>query len=318
MSIPIENNSVYFSIIIPVFNRATLIARAINSCLNQDFDNFEVIVVDDGSTDDTVGVVQGFTDPRIRLICQGENRGQCPTRNRGMEAGRGEWFVFLDSDDELLPGGLRKIYQRASGQNEKIGGLYFMCKDIYGHLTPDPPLREEIWGREEYIRWLELTYGRKSEAMPCTHKTTFPGVRWPEDFSEEKLYHLEISKRFLILSCPDVVRLYHHDAENRVIKPSAEWTLALAPTIASNLAKVLDQHGEALQAWAPRRYYAALRGRVTATFLAGRRLQGLFYAARCLQRQPLSIEIWAIIVFGLLGPKPLAWAKSYATSRIRS
>ena len=179
---------------------------------------------------------------------------------------------------------------------------------------PDPPLQEEIWDREKYIQWMELTYGRKSEAMPCTHKNTFPRVRWPEDHSEEQLYHLEISKRFLMLSSPDVVRLYHHDAENQITKPSIELALTFAPTYARNFSRILEQHGDALQALAPRRYHATLQGITTATFLSGQRLRGLLYATRCLRTHPLSIGVWSIIVFGLLGPKPLAYLKALRTS----
>ena len=96
------------SVVIPLFNKGRYIARAINSVLAQTFQDFEVIVVDDGSTDDGAVVVKGFDDPRIQLIQQ-ENRGVSAARNRGIEAARAELVAFLDADDEWLPDHLETL-----------------------------------------------------------------------------------------------------------------------------------------------------------------------------------------------------------------
>jgi glycosyltransferase involved in cell wall biosynthesis len=90
------------SVVIPLYNKGPYIARALNSVLSQTAQNFEVIVVDDGSTDDGADVVRGFGDPRIMLIQQ-ENKGVSAARNRGIEAARANLIAFLDADDEWLP-----------------------------------------------------------------------------------------------------------------------------------------------------------------------------------------------------------------------
>jgi glycosyltransferase involved in cell wall biosynthesis len=85
----------------PTFNRADTIKRAIRSVQAQTFTNWELIVVDDGSTDDTASLIEGC-DPRLKLIRQ-ENQGTAGARNTGLRASAGSYIAFLDSDDEWLP-----------------------------------------------------------------------------------------------------------------------------------------------------------------------------------------------------------------------
>lgn len=98
------------SIIIPVHNREGEIGRCLSSLLNQDFPDFEAIVINDGSTDQTSAVVASFADPRIRLINQSQKGGQCAARNAGIRAASSPLLSFLDSDDEFLPGKLGFVH----------------------------------------------------------------------------------------------------------------------------------------------------------------------------------------------------------------
>jgi len=97
-----------FSIIIPTFNRSHLISIAIKSVLDQTFSDWELIIVDDGSTDNTKEIVSGFKDERIKYIYQ-KNSERSAARNRGIEHANSGWICFLDSDDKYLPDHLETL-----------------------------------------------------------------------------------------------------------------------------------------------------------------------------------------------------------------
>lgn len=91
------------SIIMATYNRAHLLPRAINSVLNQSYQNFELIIVDDGSADNTDEVVKSFEDKRIVYCKLERNKGVSAARNRGLNLARGDYITTLDDDDEFLP-----------------------------------------------------------------------------------------------------------------------------------------------------------------------------------------------------------------------
>ena len=93
----------HVSVILPTYNRAHLVERALASVLNQGYRDFELLVVDDGSRDDTANVVQNMSDPRIRYIRHETNRGVSAARNTGIKAAQGYYIGFQDSDDYWLP-----------------------------------------------------------------------------------------------------------------------------------------------------------------------------------------------------------------------
>lgn len=91
------------SIIVPTFNRARLLPRAIKSVINQTHREWELLIVDDASTDDTQGVVESFRDERIRYLRLPQNAGVSTARNHGIRKATGDRISFLDSDDQFLP-----------------------------------------------------------------------------------------------------------------------------------------------------------------------------------------------------------------------
>ena len=112
------------SVIIPTYNRAHLVGRAIRSVLNQTYQDFEIIVVDDGSTDNTEEVVKSFIDPRIRYIRHEKNKGAAAARNTGIKAAKGKFIAFQDSDDEWLPEKLQKQMKVFENAPPRVGVVY--------------------------------------------------------------------------------------------------------------------------------------------------------------------------------------------------
>jgi glycosyltransferase involved in cell wall biosynthesis len=99
---------VNFSVVVPLYNKEATVARALRSALNQTVQDFEIIVVNDGSADNGAAIVEAIDDSRIRLIHQ-KNQGVSVARNRGIAVARYELIAFLDADDEWLPGFLETI-----------------------------------------------------------------------------------------------------------------------------------------------------------------------------------------------------------------
>lgn len=96
------------SIILPTYNRARTIKRAVISVLEQTYEDLELLIIDDGSTDNTKEIVSQIKDARVRYIELEQNHGACKARNRGITEAMGEYIAFQDSDDEWLPEKLEK------------------------------------------------------------------------------------------------------------------------------------------------------------------------------------------------------------------
>lgn len=112
------------SVVIPTYNRKRMLRRAISSVLSQTFQDFEILVVSDGSTDDTDEVVASFRDPRIRLLKHESRRGASAARNTGMKASCGKFIAFLDDDDEWTSNKLEVQLPVVENSAHNVGLIY--------------------------------------------------------------------------------------------------------------------------------------------------------------------------------------------------
>lgn len=116
-------SSPYFSIVLPTYNRETFLSKAIESVINQSFTDWELLIVDDGSTDNTSGLVATYKDARIRYIYQ-ENQERSVARNNGIANALGTYICFLDSDDYYLESHLEQLFKEIQKLQEPVAFLY--------------------------------------------------------------------------------------------------------------------------------------------------------------------------------------------------
>jgi glycosyltransferase involved in cell wall biosynthesis len=137
------------SVVIPTHDRAHLVGRAITSVLQQTLADWECVVVDDASTDATGETVRSFRDPRIRYLRHEVNKGASAARNTGVQAARGEYVAFLDSDDEWLPDKLARQIE-LFGSSEVHPGVIYTAAYRVNSVTAEtrltrPRLRGDVF-----------------------------------------------------------------------------------------------------------------------------------------------------------------------------
>ena len=142
------------SIIMPSWNTGRFIAESIQSVINQTYRNWELIIVDDCSTDDTDAVVAAFSDTRIRYLKNVKNSGAAVTRNRAMREAKGEWIAFLDSDDLWAP---EKLAKQIGFMKEH--GYVFSYHDYVKIDEESQPLGIYVTGPEIVTKRKMYNYG---------------------------------------------------------------------------------------------------------------------------------------------------------------
>ncbi len=165
------NTNPTISVIIPLYNKGTIIERTVKSVLAQTYPYFELIIVNDGSTDNSVKIVQQIKDERIKLVHQ-KNAGPSAARNTGVRNAQTGWIVFLDGDDELLPDALN-IFWRL--QRQHTDADIYNCRS---YIRTGEKLTETRNSPEGYV---------KDTMRECFYSRCMPGA----GFSMYKKYILE-------------------------------------------------------------------------------------------------------------------------------
>lgn len=151
----------FFSIIIPVYNVENYIEQCLESVVTQEFDSFEVILVDDGSTDSSGVLCDAYAEkyPKVTVIHQ-ENKGLAGARNTGLDKASGEWILFVDSDDWIESGMLRRLYERMSEEDADLYSYNVYKTDEQGTVTEKllfTPENREISFYNEKDRFVYFT-----------------------------------------------------------------------------------------------------------------------------------------------------------------
>lgn len=267
-----DNNkeSPLVSVIIPSYNRAVTLPRAINSALSQSIDNLEVIVVDDGSTDNTEAVVTEYNDDRIRYIPHETNRGQGAARNTCLRNARGEFISYLDSDDEFTPSHLATAVKTLGSLPNYFAGVMTGHADTREDNKDDYNFeRKEVYQGPFTRADIERDMFEKIGGLSTlTIRRSIIDTIGYHDESIKKCadldFYLQILDEFYLYGINSVLCKRYKQSNSISINPDA--------TIDGELA-ILRKHGGSLSGMsiAKRRY-----NRAQALFSVGRYTEGIY------------------------------------------
>ena len=208
------------SIIIPCYNAESYIAEAIDSALNQTYSNVEVIIVDDGSNDRSIQIIQSYGD-RVRFEA-GSHRGACAARNRGLYLSQGEFIQFLDADDVLLP---NKLEIQASILQSGQTDLVFCNGYLFGDDRPCRPIKKLLGlpspvGVDPFLYCLLNGFGTESPLHRRQYLEEVGGFREDLQGGQESELHMRLGIAGIRLHKLDDFLFKHrnHDDLNRITR----------------------------------------------------------------------------------------------------
>jgi glycosyltransferase involved in cell wall biosynthesis len=297
----------YFSIIIPVYNRDTYIKRCVESCLNQSFSDFEILVVDDGSTDNTLKILSQIKDPRLNTIIHFKNKGINAALFSGTSTALGLWIINLDSDWILFPHSLQKLFDITNSLNKCVVGVRARQVWDTGFISPPFVPKDPIdyIGRIKYVE-----AGGGYDVLGCYRKEMIDKVTfYPErlgGYGTELLAVLNMHQQGLMLCIVDILCMQYTDAQNSVtravMKDRVNNLRKFAPDMLWMYEETLRLHGNALREYGPNQYLSLFRNIALQNFYLGNRMLGLKSLLKYLQKKPFDFISWITLSLGLLGP----------------
>jgi len=220
-----------FSIVIPLYNKEKYIKRAITSVLDQTIQDFEIIVVNDGSTDNSTNIVKSITDNRIKLINQ-ENQGVSVARNTGIENTKNEYIAFLDADDKWEPYFLEEI--RKLIEINKSAGLFATnFKRVLNDKTEKLRSSKELAEQFGEINYFEIAAYFESPVWTSASVINKNVVKkvggFPAGIShgEDLLFWCKIALEYQVMYSSKVCSNYHIATDNSAMKNLGEKNFKL-------------------------------------------------------------------------------------------
>lgn len=206
------------SVVMPVYNAAPYLAEAIQSILDQTFSDFELILIDDASTDTSYAIAQSFADPRIRVLQNAQNRGIVFTRNRGLAELRGQFYAPFDADDVAMPTKLAKQVHFLR-ENPAFGmvGCWVKHIDSHGQVLPE---RWKLKARPEAILPHLLFRNYFVQSALLIRREAIPPQGYENGFEigEDYLMWTAIAQHYKVWNLPDYLLAYRRHGQNTTSK----------------------------------------------------------------------------------------------------
>lgn len=221
----ISENRPFFSVVIPLYNKQNYIKETIKSVLNQTFQNFEIVVVNDGSKDDSIKIIESIQDYRIKLVHQ-ENSGVSVARNMGIKEANAKYIAFLDADDLWLPEFLQTIYELI--QNFPDAGLYATAYKKRKENGEENEINIQGLSSKEYEGYLPNYFESivKGDNLVWSSATCIPkkvfienDIWFPvgEKYGEDLYVWARVAMKFAIAYSTKICSIYKIEAENNTI-----------------------------------------------------------------------------------------------------
>lgn len=234
-------NSPFFSVVIPLYNKEAYIKRAIDSVLKQSFIDFELIVINDGSTDNSVNIVKLYNDNRIKLIEQ-NNKGVSAARNKGISIANGDYIAFLDADDEWRENFLSEINTLI--KLFPYAGLYAtsysVCRDIKGNVINETNITNYKRYEMDYFKEAYNNKFPVHTSAVCIPKQIFENVGLfliDVHLGEDLEMWARIALKYKIAYSTKKCSIYYRNTGNNVTSKISLIRLAQAETIQKILAE---------------------------------------------------------------------------------
>ena len=219
-----------FSVVIPLYNKEDHIQKAIDSALQQSLENLELIVINDGSTDNSLEVAQQFNDNRIRIINQ-ENAGVSTARNKGVKEAKSEFIAFLDADDWWAPGYLAEMsklikkYPDAGLWAAKYYKVKF-GKNIEANIGLEKNFKEGYINYfEVYAKTMWMPVTSSSFIMPVKYFNDLSGFKAGLKIGEDFDFWVRIALKYKIAYLNNALVYYNQDvdANHRAVRGGRIW-----------------------------------------------------------------------------------------------
>jgi len=263
------NDQIAISVVIPTYNRASTLRRAVRSVLSQSNVNFEVIIVDGGSTDNTEKLIQRMDDHRISFYKYEKRVTVGKNRNKGLELSKGKYITFLDSDDELLSKtALKEIAEKFDSLPADVGMLFYLMRSAVETEPSSPlPFSEAQVDLKGILR-LKVQMGRKPEFLTTVRSQLCREVRFFDKANGlEGIFIAKILKMYRGFIVNKPLLLYHTEGEDRLSVTTRGPKELLE--LGKGLMILLKLMGDEMKEEDPKRYAYTLRMAGTDFLLGG-------------------------------------------------
>lgn len=271
----------FFSVILPTYNRAHFLSKAIRSVINQSYENWELIIVDDGSTDNTQRVVSEFqiNDSRIKYFYQ-ENAERSAARNNGISKAKGKWICFLDSDDYFNSTNLENWFNvvREKDGNESV---------FFGQLDNGKKFYNGLTGKKENIQFLF-----ENPLVPlrvCVNRKCFELFLFDTRFrvAEDSILWMSMATKFSMSFSNHICGKYVIHDNNTVDKGYIS-----SREMYKNLKCFFSENKLVYKSISTKRYLKYLSRIMTniskSYFIEGRRLKAIYFLVRAIVCSPIN------------------------------